>query len=127
MSAPKKHHLKCLPKYFQLAWDKKKPTEIRNDDRHFAKGDIITLHEWDPDHPEIKGTPPNLKVTFVSGRYTGRLISCNVLEVFRRLPGLADGYAFLVLEQVLFQSNSIFTDLETYAPPQAGLPNGDVQ
>lgn len=42
------HHLKTLPKYFDLAWTRHKQFELRKNDRDYHLGDSVVLHEWDP-------------------------------------------------------------------------------
>lgn len=119
----KKHHLKTLPHFFALAWAKRKPVEIRFNDRDFQIGDEIYLIEQDP----------NLGPS-------GRIIVNKVREVWTGLPGLERGYAFLVLDQIQFQGQSqngentiIFDDIgitiiaNNPTPPSAGLPKGDIE
>lgn len=40
------HHLKTLPQYFQAIIDKRKPFEIRENDRNFKVGDWVVLEEF---------------------------------------------------------------------------------
>lgn len=129
-----KHHLKTLPTFFQLAWDKKKPTEIRfHGDRHFTVGDQVFLHEGQFVLPP---TPiPGVVSPHRSFDYSGRWIGNTILAVFQNLPGLERGYSFLVLEQVVFQDGGIdahavdlyTTEHNPNTPPQAGLPKGDIE
>jgi len=46
--APRVHELKCWPDPFQAILDGRKRFEFRRDDRGYAVGDILDLHEWDP-------------------------------------------------------------------------------
>ena len=42
------HDLKCWPEPFAALRDGRKKFEVRVDDRGFAVGDTLLLHEWDP-------------------------------------------------------------------------------
>lgn len=42
---PCHHEVKGHPTPFQALWDKRKPFEVRRDDRNYAEGDTITIHE----------------------------------------------------------------------------------
>ena len=41
------HELKTAPVYFNRSWSGEKLFEVRKNDRHFQKGDVIILMEWD--------------------------------------------------------------------------------
>ena len=41
------HELKIYPDYFNAVISGKKTFEIRKNDRHFQKGDMLALNEWD--------------------------------------------------------------------------------
>lgn len=45
------HDLKILPHFFQAVLDERKTFEVRKDDRPFAVGDFVNLHEYDPHYP----------------------------------------------------------------------------
>ena len=62
---PKTHTLKTWPRFFSAVWDRRKRFEIRRDDRDFAVGDHLYLHEYE----------------HLAERYTGRLIVAEVLSV----------------------------------------------
>lgn len=59
-----KHSLKTLPRFYQAVIDKKKPFEIRKNDRNFQSGDDIILNEWE------------------NGNYTGRFCVAVIKDVF---------------------------------------------
>lgn len=52
---PKIHCLKCWPKPYKDAVEKRKPFEFRKNDRDFKVDDIIVLQEWDPDTSQYTG------------------------------------------------------------------------
>lgn len=41
------HDLKIEPQYYARVKDGSKTYEVRYNDRHFQKGDTVTLREWD--------------------------------------------------------------------------------
>lgn len=57
------HNLKILPNYFDLQQAGQKNWEVRNNDRNFHVGDILTLNEWNK--KEYTGRTLNVEVTFV--------------------------------------------------------------
>ena len=59
-----KHSLKTLPEFYQEVIDKKKPFEIRKNDRNFQKGDDVILNEWK------------------NGKYTGRFCILVIKDIF---------------------------------------------
>lgn len=76
-------YLKAWPEPFEamLAGDKR--FEFRRNDRDFAVGDILGIHEWNPE----------------TERYTGRTIVRRVTYVLREGQfGVPKGYAVLSLE-----------------------------
>lgn len=58
------HELKILPKYFDVVRRGEKPFEVRKNDRTFAVGDTLILHEFGTQ--TLGNVPPKL------GIYTGR-------------------------------------------------------
>jgi len=50
----RKHDLKVWPAYFAALTDGSKSFEVRRNDRDFAVGDLLRLHEYDP-APDING------------------------------------------------------------------------
>ena len=58
------HRLKTLPQYYQPVIEKRKPFEIRKNDRNFQTGDSVILNEWD------------------GSEYTGRFCVAIILDVF---------------------------------------------
>lgn len=77
------HTLKTWPAFFQQAWDRKKPFELRKDDRDFEAGQSVLLEEWIPPHQEQ-----------AEGRHTGRWILGPITNVVRDAPhfGLMPGF-----------------------------------
>jgi len=49
------HELKCWPKPFQAVVERNKRHEVRKFDREFREGDIVVLHEWNPDTNSFTG------------------------------------------------------------------------
>ncbi len=45
---PFTHDLKCWPEYFEAIRSGTKTFEVRLNDRGFLAGDVLHLHEWDP-------------------------------------------------------------------------------
>lgn len=79
---PTIHELKTWPSFFAEVESGHKTFELRKDDRGFERGDVLELHEWDPEQ----------------GCYTGRATRREVSYVLRSadaLGGLADGYVIL--------------------------------
>lgn len=42
------HKLKSWPEYFEAVYTGMKTFEVRNNDRNFMVGDVVTLWEWNP-------------------------------------------------------------------------------
>ncbi len=53
------HELKCWPQYFGPVRDGRKTFEIRKNDRGYQTGDVLLLHEYDPE----RNTPDSMKYT----------------------------------------------------------------
>lgn len=64
------HDLKAEPRFFRALCDGTKTFEVRRDDRAYAEGDVLRIHEWDPtDSTRCKDLrcpvrPPRRTVTF---------------------------------------------------------------
>jgi len=59
------HILKTWPEYFEAVIDGKKKFELRENDRDYALGDTLWLHEWDPDRKERTGRVALAYVTYM--------------------------------------------------------------
>ena len=59
-----KHSLKTLPEFYQAVIEKRKPFEIRLNNRNFQKGDDVILNEWK------------------DGEYTGRFCCIVIKDIF---------------------------------------------
>ena len=68
------HELKTVPEPFEWVWNGRKTFEIRQDDRDFRVGDMLTLKEW----CEVNG-------------YSGRVVSVHVTYIARDAWGLPPG------------------------------------
>lgn len=78
------HYVKSHPEPFQAAWDRRKPADLRPDDRDppFAVGDLLYQREWDP----------------ATEAYSGRGILAEITDIRREERwGLRPGYAMLGL------------------------------
>ena len=58
------HRLKTLPQFYKAVIEKRKPFEIRLNDRNFQSGDNIILNEWE------------------DGNYTGNFCVGIIMDVF---------------------------------------------
>ncbi|ALY07531.1 hypothetical protein 2AV2_79 [Nodularia phage vB_NpeS-2AV2] len=77
------HDLKVDPYYFGLVATKKKPFEVRNNDRNFKVGDYILLREFDRS----------------TKKYTGQqLAKIRITYVLEDYPALVEGYVVLGLD-----------------------------
>jgi len=59
------HILKTWPEYFEAVLDGKKKFEFRENDRGYALGDTLWLHEWDPVKEERTGRVALAYVTYL--------------------------------------------------------------
>jgi hypothetical protein len=57
------HHLKSWPEFFQAIKAGHRTHELRRNDRHFAIGDILALHEFDPDAKNYTGEEILVEIT----------------------------------------------------------------
>jgi len=64
------HDLKCWPRPYQALEDEDKTFEWRLNDRGYEVGDILNLHEWDPESGD-------------AGAYTGRSMKRLVTYILR--------------------------------------------
>jgi len=65
------HYLKIEPKYFRAILNGDKNFEIRENDRDFQKGDIVTLKEYEykynePEEKSYSGNEINVKIKYVT-------------------------------------------------------------
>lgn len=78
---PTVHNLKMWPGDFEAVRQGLKTADIRRcDDRHFRKGDVLELHEWDPKTEKYSGRYLRLRVTHVD-RMAGPRMFCAVGNV----------------------------------------------
>ena len=87
------HLLKIWPEYFAALNDK--PFEVRKNDRHFQKGDQVTLRVW---HRSLEG--------FLPGGWGGAQRTFTVTYVLSDFPGLEPGYCVLGLADDVFFRDS---------------------
>lgn len=59
------HVLKCWPDFFSDVQDGSKTFEFRKDDRDFQIGDLLDLHEFDPETQKKSGRSQLVLVTYV--------------------------------------------------------------
>lgn len=104
------HDFKIWPVYFQRQLEKRKPWEIRIDDRvpRVETWDTATLHEWDPDPKSAEDPTPK--------GYTGRKLTGNIPFVMREVMGLKDGYMAFTFDAILVTADDLT------AAPAAGVP-----
>jgi hypothetical protein len=61
------HVIKCWPEAFQSLMSAVKTFEIRTNDRDYRVGDLLEIHEWDPETREFTPAEPLLKeVTYIT-------------------------------------------------------------
>lgn len=61
-----KHELKSWTHLFEEIRTGIKTHELRKNDRHYAIGDILVLHEYDPIEKKFSGRTLKLTVTYVT-------------------------------------------------------------
>ena len=59
------HELKVWPQYFEMLLDGRKKFEVRENDRNFQLGDVLTLREFDPDEKRYNAGMCTKKVTSI--------------------------------------------------------------
>ena len=90
------HNLKILPQYFEEVLIGKKTAEVRKNDRNFAEGDKIVLHEY------------------VGERYTGRTVAARITYIERDEQYCKEGFVilnFVLLDPFYKVSNDAFINL----------------
>lgn len=63
------HQLKVAPEYFTEIYTGRKTFEYRFDNRHFAIGDIVRLHNFDPDADSYLNGHIDVKITYILQSY----------------------------------------------------------
>jgi hypothetical protein len=58
------HHLKTWPEYFKAVKSGRKPFELRKNDRNYQVGDVLMLHEYDPETDIQSGDFLRVEVTY---------------------------------------------------------------
>lgn len=83
----KVHELRCWPPFWRAVLDGVKTFEIRENDREFAPGDVLVLHEFVPN------------VLLPPGEYTGAAVAVQVTAFWYGVPGLATNYVVLGIKR----------------------------
>lgn len=85
------HEFKIWPTFFNRHLERKKPWEIRKNDRvpQVDSGDTATLREWDPTHQ----------------KYTGRSLFGNIPFVMSEVMGLKEGYCAFTFDSVVVKTD----------------------
>lgn len=104
----KTHDLKTWPEYFEALIERKKPFELRQNDRNFQVDDILNLQEFRPCeacHATGRVWDNGDKIDcdcmitkHPKGVYTGSRMLCRVIYVLSECAGLQEGYVILGLE-----------------------------
>lgn len=79
------HHVKCHPHSFSQTRERKKDFEVRLDDRGYAVGDVLVMHEWDPERAKVREAEG----------YTGPEVRGTIACIVANFAGLAPGYVVL--------------------------------
>ncbi len=82
------HNVKTDPKVFEQSWVGTKHWEIRNNDRYYKIGDVITLQETKFSGEEMVGGKPL--------KYTDRTINATITGIVSGY-GLQEGWVILSL------------------------------
>lgn len=78
-----RHSIKCKPEFFQPLLERNKNNEVRENDRDYQVGDILTIKEFDP---------------LTRDGYTGRETLRTVTHVLRLFPAVDSKYVVLSLK-----------------------------
>ena len=62
----KEHDLKAWPEPFQAVYERRKPYEIRVNDRDYQVGDILFLREWSPEDYAYTRRSLRVRVTYMT-------------------------------------------------------------
>jgi hypothetical protein len=89
MTEPKTHELKLNQRYFDDVAKRRKPFEIRYNDRNYQEGDNIVFYEVDDDGNRIE----NDDMSF-------RYIYAKIGFMLHDFVGLQDGYVAFALEEL---------------------------
>ena len=63
---PRTHHLKSWPQFFRPICEGMRTHELRRNDRGFAVGDTLVLHEFDPTEQRYTGQQCEVRVTSIT-------------------------------------------------------------
>ncbi len=58
------HKIKCWPVYFEAIVSGEKTFEVRKDDRNYAVGDVLRIHEWDDERQKFTGREEDRTVVY---------------------------------------------------------------
>lgn len=94
------HTLKTWPPHFTAIWDGIKRAELRRDDRGYAVGDVLRLHEWDPTMYEWAINDGSTDRAATAFAYSGRTVIARITHIVANGPWLAEGYVMLSIETV---------------------------
>src|ERR1041385_4604932 len=62
----KTHHLKSWPQFFRPIRDGSRTHELRRNDRDYAVGDLLVLHEFDPEAQRYTGAECEVEVSSIT-------------------------------------------------------------
>lgn len=79
------HDLKILPQFYRAVLERRKTFEVRQNDRPFAVGDYVNLHEYDPDY---------------CGKYTGRVWHGEITYVLNDIRFCKRGYVIFGIKEL---------------------------
>lgn len=60
------HKIKILPEYFNSVLNGQKRFEIRNNDRNYQVGDVVTLEEYNADKRYYTGRVYRCEITYIT-------------------------------------------------------------